>query len=315
MSKDDGDLEALEAVIRRVLPRVMEGRPNSPCPDDNTMAEFLDGRLRGKRLKDLYSHLLICGDCVEAIRTFHNITSIREDEREEPPEELREKVKKLFPPEPKEWEIRLKMVKRRISITSYTGEIGLTFPELGSLPTGKGKELTLDDRRQIIRSIEAVSPQHASLIGKVEQIESDLASVNEEIDRLKDVLDKKDYDQREELLSRKKKELSEQLSEIEIREPAGFFFQNRLWNFDMNLFLTNVQADTSDFIELQAGISSSRETPEAVEVSFMQGRKVIEKAVPLTETLLSRQLTPGKFGLRIRQYGIYLGRLTVDLKK
>ena len=64
MRKGDNDIDVF---IKRIFPKVIERWPTTPCPDENTIAEFLDGILRGKRLNDLYSHLVKCQDCLDVI--------------------------------------------------------------------------------------------------------------------------------------------------------------------------------------------------------------------------------------------------------
>lgn len=311
MRKGDNDIDVF---IKRIFPKVIEHWPKTPCPDENTIAEFLDGRLRGKRLNDLYSHLVKCQDCENVIRDLRESMAVPIDGLEyETSERLHKKVKELFPPEPKEWEIGLKKIGKKFEVITHTGELGLTFPELEMLSISTEKQLTLNDRRKIIHSIETVSLQLSNIVKKVEQITSDLAWINEEVQRFK--AGKSDR-QKERSLLKKRTDLSKLLSDIKMKEPSGFFFRDHFEKYNFDLFLTKPQMDKSDLIEIKAGICDpAGKPPEDFEFSLMRGQKTIEKAMAQSGITISKKIEASKFHIKFRQYGIYMGQVAVSFKK
>jgi hypothetical protein len=313
MKKTDDNLGIF---IKRMFPQAIENWPQTPCPDENTLAAFLDGQLRGKSLNDLYSHFLVCKKgCKRTVIALRKSMAIPKDELDyETSERLRKIAKEVFPPEPKEWEIGLKKIGKRFEPITYTGELGLTFPELQPLSISTGRRFTHEERHKILQSIETVSPQLSNIVKKVDQMTSDLTRIDDEIQRLKGIGDIER--QKEKSLLKKGTDLSKLLSDIKMKEPSGFFFQDHLGKYETDLFLMKPQIDSSDFIEIQVGVCGSNgKPPEAMELALLQGQKTIEKAMAGSGITISKKMEPNKFRIRFRQYGIYMGQVVVNFKK
>lgn len=96
--------------------------PQGDHPDDEEMADFIEGRLSGSRGFDIKAHLISCGPCLEKFILSSNISK---DQPCEVPAEALEKIRHLCPAQDKDsiFEIMLKLKDKIIEIVSTTGDV------------------------------------------------------------------------------------------------------------------------------------------------------------------------------------------------
>lgn len=300
--------DEIKRFVKRIWPKVIENMPKTPCPDANVIAEFVEGKLRRKKLKDLYSHLVVCDKCIEIIK----LSRIPMKEVDfETPEWFRAKIKELLPPEPKEWEISLKIVNDGFKIASYNGESCFTFPELERI-LEKEKPFSSKDLQKAIHSIEKISPEMAGDIKKFKEIKERLDLIEKEILGVKEI----NRREREKLLIGKKEELLNLLSNTKKTCPTGFYLQDHLGKYEVALFLTKNEGDPTNIAQVKLGICDLRgNPPEEMKLSLTQGRKIIEKSMVKKGITISNTIGPQKSRIKFEHYGIYMGQIAINFLK
>jgi hypothetical protein len=172
----------------------------------------------------------------------------------------------------------------------------------------------------IIPSIETISPKLAQIAVDVSEKKSKIDYINREILSLRNVgeIQPKQFKmlkEKERKLLSEKKEIYKTMEILRKIAPRGFFFQEQLWNLTLNILLTKRKDRQIYISELQIGICDSSGNPqEDVEIAFTQGRKVIERFMTQKGISFIKRLDPQKFHVKFKQYGIYLGQATLNLK-
>jgi hypothetical protein len=323
--------DEFEQLIRANYPKVRVRKPDGEgCLSDNDITEFAEGLLKGKREKAVISHLIVCEDCREIVRSLQQELPLEEINKIEVPETVAEKAKNLFPSKPRTWEILAKNIKTGLKIITYTGDFCFTYPELervllrgkkASRSVGRPNRPEIDYLHPIIPSIEAISPELAQIAAKVSEKKSKLDSIDREIISIRDT--KRIQPDQFKILEEKEKEfLSKKEENVKILEnlkkvvPRGFFFQEQLWNLTLNILLTRREDGQTYISKLDIGVCDSFAKPqEGIEILLTQGRKVIERFMTQKGISFTKRVDPQKFHIKFRQFGIYLGQAILNLKE
>ena len=189
--------DEFEQLISKNYPKVRIKKPEGEkCLSDNDITEFAEGLLKGKREKLVISHLIVCEDCREIVRSLQKELPFEEINKTEIPDLVAEKAKNLFPARPKTWEILAKDIKTGLEIITYTGDFCFTYPELERVSLAEKKKFKnagqpirpeVDYLQPIIPSIEAISPKFAQIAVEVSEKKSKIEYIDREILSIRDI--------------------------------------------------------------------------------------------------------------------------------
>jgi hypothetical protein len=116
--------DKLERLIKKVYRGWKSAKPKiqTPHPDEETMACFLEGRLSPEESESLKLHLASCDSCIEA---FVLQVQLQAAEEKEVPPELVERAKGLLAQEDKAafLEIILRLKEKALELVNTTGDI------------------------------------------------------------------------------------------------------------------------------------------------------------------------------------------------
>jgi hypothetical protein len=114
----------IEEVIKMIyrLYRKGHNQADSPCPDEETLVCFSEGRLSGGQMKSIQEHLISCPRCAEIVSLF---CKRGEEAQRQVPEFLIKKAKALVEggPPPHILEVILALKERALQILGTTGDI------------------------------------------------------------------------------------------------------------------------------------------------------------------------------------------------
>lgn len=302
MEIEDDDIKRL---IKQLFPKSHGGSKDRVCPTEEELASFVDGKLKGRKEGDLLSHLAVCKDCLETIRFLR-----REPSAEEipVPRWLDQRVKEIFPVRPRRWEIVLGGATSFLEIIKHNADLGFTLPEMEVVPSAatflsKTKKLGPPVTEKLLSYVPGKyqKPAHSDSWKGFQ----DIVGKDKTMGKLFDV-------GKEDLLERK----VDAYRVIEsIRDPGarGFVFQERLGDYSVYLFLT--KKEEVGTVDLQIEImDSSGESPEDMEILFLEGRKVLKRLFTGEEYQPMRMPRFKRLHIKFKQKGIYLGEAVLDLE-
>lgn len=133
----------LERLIKIAYRGWRSGQPkaDSPHPDEETLACFLEGRLTKEEGEEVKAHLLSCDSCVQAFAIQASLSSMPLKEKEVPAE-LIERVKNLLNQEEPTplLEIFLRFKEKAIELINTTGDV-LVGQELVPAPVLRSRSI------------------------------------------------------------------------------------------------------------------------------------------------------------------------------
>ncbi len=84
--------------IKRCLQQELKERPRGECPEEETLAAYLEGVLSEKSSTELTGHISRCSRCLEAVKTLRQVMEEREQEsRARVPAKALHKARELDP--------------------------------------------------------------------------------------------------------------------------------------------------------------------------------------------------------------------------
>ena len=134
-------MATIEEVIKMInrLYRKNHNQANSPCPDEEALVCFAEGRLSKDESRKIQEHLVSCRHCAEAVSLFCQ----KSEEKREVPEFLIEKAKSLV--EEKSLPIILKVVlalkEKALQILEAGGDVVLDN-EIIPLPVLRSRQIS-----------------------------------------------------------------------------------------------------------------------------------------------------------------------------
>lgn len=297
--------DEIKDFVKKVFPKP-EGLPRDrSCPSEDELASFIEGKLKGRKEEEMISHLGVCKDCLESIRFLREKPS---QEEAIVPAWLEQRVKNLFPPRPKTWEIVFKRVTPVLEIVKHTAELGLTLPEFEMVPAGKpflskpGKDETgIKDKFCFYAVGTYQKPDYTRKISK------DIVAREKSMGRL--------YDEgQKDIKYLKKKEMYNVIDSLRDSVSKGFVFQERLGDYTVYLFLTQKEGQEQVDVQIEARYASG-EPVEDMEIMFVQGQKVVERLITTKESPILRMMESKRLRIKFKHKGIYLGEAVLNLEK
>jgi len=133
------DEEQVSRILRNYLSQQRITAKRASCPDEESLAGFLGGNLRGEKKKQLEIHLDGCSFCLDEIVAVHNAMEVTE--KEAVPRELIEKAMALVPSAQRKlgfFELVVRLAKESLELVSTSGRSILTPAPLGVRRGSKG---------------------------------------------------------------------------------------------------------------------------------------------------------------------------------
>jgi len=126
------DEEQIGQILRKYLSQKRERAERASCPDEESLAGFLGGNLRGEKKEQLEAHLAGCSLCLDELVAAHK--AMGQTETEKIPSQLIEKAMALVPSTQREqgfFEFVVRMTKDSLELVSTSGQSILTPVPLG----------------------------------------------------------------------------------------------------------------------------------------------------------------------------------------
>ena len=300
MEIGDDDIKRL---IKQLFPKSHGGSKDRVCPTEEELASFVDGKLKGKKEGDLFSHLAVCKDCLETIRFLRQEPSAGEIPV---PRWLDQKVKEIFPVKPRKWEIVFGGATHFLEIIKHNADLGLTLPEMEVVPSAatflsktKKVEPPVTEKPLSYVPGKYQKPAHRDTWKGFQDIVG------------KDKTMGKLFDVGEEVLFEKKRDACRVIESIRDPGARGFVFQERMGDYSVYLFLT--KKEEAETVDLQIEIlDSSGESAEEMEILFLEGRKVLKKLFAGKDYQPMSMPRFKRLHIKFKQKGIYLGEAVLD---
>lgn len=297
--------DEIKDFVKKVFPKP-EGLPRDRlCPSEDELASFIDGKLKGKKEEELISHIARCRDCLDSIRFLREKPS---QEEAIVPAWLEQRVKNLFPPRPKTWEIVFKRVTPVLEIVKHTAQLGLTIPEFEVVPAGKPflsepwkDESGITDKFCFYAAGPYQKPDYTRKSPK------DIVTKEKTMGKLYDKAEK-------DVTYSKKKEIYNVIDSLRDSVSKGFVFQEQLGDYTVYLCLTQKEGQEQVDVQIEAR-NASGEPVEDMEILFVQGRKVVERLMTAKESPILRIMKSKRFRIKFKHKGVYLGEAVLNLKK
>lgn len=133
-------MAAFEEIIRMVYPvyRKSKNPNNLPCPNEETLSCFSEGKLADKESKQIQEHLLLCQRCAEIVSIF-----LQEfQQQRQVPEALMNKAKDLVKDTSgiNIFEVVLAVKEKMLQILSTTGDV-IVHNEILPLPVLRARHI------------------------------------------------------------------------------------------------------------------------------------------------------------------------------
>jgi hypothetical protein len=134
-------MPGFEEVIKMVygLYRKKHNNTNLPCPDEETLVCFCEGKLSKRESKHVQEHLATCRRCAETV----SLLCQKIEEQRQVPEFLIERAKSLVKdkPFPNIFEVVLVLKEKALQILSTTGDV-IVDNEIMPLPVLRSRQIS-----------------------------------------------------------------------------------------------------------------------------------------------------------------------------
>jgi len=126
------DEEQIRRVLRNYLSQERKSTERAGCPDEESLAGFLGGSLRGNAKEQLEAHLAGCSFCLDELVAAHK--AMEGAENQKVPREIIEKAMALVPPAHREQgllDLVVRLAQDSLELVSTSGQSILTPAPLG----------------------------------------------------------------------------------------------------------------------------------------------------------------------------------------
>jgi hypothetical protein len=333
--------DEIKRMVKKVFPQMMALANDKVCPSEDALAAFAEGKLKGKKEEQVISHLAFCNNCLGMVKFLREAPSADEVSV---PLWLEKTVCDLFPEKPKTWEIVVGVVKTGLVVLKHTAEECWTIPTLELVPA----KMKLKPAYASFEYLLPLQDRAKGLIWNSKSLPKGEKSLKERFTKreLEDLL-KRAIGPEElrsvwysTLLAKSPKGFVEDalegriirgseppwpaasaakdkiLKSLKKRISNGLVFVEHIGPYNVYLAIIKKEDKRTDVFEVEIEVHDrSGRFAEEIEVSFIQGRKTIEKSVTRKETKISKRLSPKKYSIKLKHKGLYLGQALLDLRK
>jgi hypothetical protein len=290
------------------------------CPSEEALAAFAEGKLKGRKEEEVISHLAVCNDCLETIKFLREAPS---EEEVSVPVWLEKTVRDLFPGKPKTWKIAIGRAKTALEVIRHTATECFTIPEFELVPAKM--QLQPDLFRVAVATYDEPLFRSANELDAValRPMEQGLARTIQE----KKKSERKPH---EEALADIELGYAEGFAQLRAPIPTvrdnilkslgkkisnGFVFSERIGPFKLYLVVAKNERKRPHIFEVAIVVHDrSGKFAEGVEISFLQGRKEIDKLVTTKKGGVSKKLAPQHYTVKFKYKGFNLGKALLDLR-
>lgn len=319
--------EEIKRIVKKTFPQMVALAKDRVCPSEDALAAFAEGKLKGRKEEEVISHLAVCNDCLETIRFLRQAPS----EEEIPvPAWLEKTVCDLFPEKPKTWKIAIEHAKTALEVIGHTAAQCFTIPGFELVPARAEvlgappdalylrtadtlKSIRESDLESILASeywCETASqefpPVSAEGFGEPTK---DLYAVPEE----RFLAEPDEQLARPALVSAARDKI---LKGLRKKISNGFLFSERIGPFKVYLVVAKHAGKRPHIFEVAIVVHDrSGNFAEGVEISFLQGRKAIDKLMTTKKGGVSKSLAPQHYTVKFKYKGLNLGKAFLDLRE
>ena len=120
--------DKLDLMIRdswKMFKKSLKADKEKGCPDEETIASYVEGLLNQKETKNVEQHLLICNDCLEQVKIISQTMEIKEEVLQEVPHRIINRILELVNDKKHLFDVILKFTKETIELIKNPGNLGV----------------------------------------------------------------------------------------------------------------------------------------------------------------------------------------------
>ena len=168
------DEEQIRRVLRNYLSQERKSTERASCPDEESLAGFLGGNLRGEKKEQLEAHFASCSFCVDELVAAHK--AMEGAENQKVPRELIEKAMALVPPAHREQgllDLVVRLAQDSLELVSTSGQSILTPAPLGVRRSSKRSKPSIIQVKKVMGRFKVTA--------EVERVDTGLCQIVVEI--------------------------------------------------------------------------------------------------------------------------------------
>jgi hypothetical protein len=122
-------MDLIDKLIKRASRQEQTPRPQTACPDEETLASFVEGRLEKGLEKEIREHLLSCDSCLElAVSLAPQFEEAQIASRVQVPLKSLRRVLRLDPAWEGAWELVIRFARGLVQALRTSGDISIASP-------------------------------------------------------------------------------------------------------------------------------------------------------------------------------------------
>lgn len=320
--------EEIRRMVKKIFPQMMALAKDKVCPSEDALAAFAEGKLKGRKEEGVISHLVVCNDCLETIKFLRQAPS---EEKVSVPIWLEKTVRDLFPEKPKTWKIAIGHTKGIFEVIRHTAEECLTIPGFQTVPARGQGVLGTSPSASFLRAANALKSIRQSDLESIMRLEfRDEIKPEKPLKGWGEVFGEAEKElfamPEQEFLAEPEKGFArptpiptaqDKISKILGKKISnGFVFSERIGPFKLYLVVAKHERKRPHIFEVAIVVHDrSGKFAEDIEISFLQGRKAIDKLVMTKKGGVSKRLAPQHYTVKFKYKGFNLGKVFLDLRE